>query len=86
MRTSLAAAIADVLTYHVGTERLRLRDLFGHQTVATLLGPEVTVHRFRVIDADTDDRNPAVTFLWYVPASNSTIVVIDDVLRPIDLP
>lgn len=80
------ATIADILTYHVGTERLSLRDLFRTTDVDTLLGPELTVRNFRVIDADTDDRNPRVTFPWYVPASNGAIVVIDDVLRPIDLP
>lgn len=81
-----AATISDVLLYHVGTDALRLRALYGHTTVATLLGPELTVERFRVIDADTDDRNPRVTFPWYVPASNGVIVAIDDVLRPVDLP
>lgn len=78
--------VSDVLRYHVGTERLSLRDLFRSQNVTTLLGPDVKVKRFRVIDADTDDRNPRVTFPWYVPASNGSIVVIDDVLRPFDLP
>lgn len=78
--------IADVLLYHVGTERLSVYDLFRRTDVTTLLGPEVQVRSFRVIDADTDDRNPRITFPWYVPASNGSIVVIDDVLRPIDLP
>lgn len=79
--------IIDVLLYHVGTDAIGPRDLYRRTTVTTLLDEaELTVKRFRVIDADTDDRNPRVTFPWYVPASNGVIVAIDDVLRPIDLP
>lgn len=78
--------IADVLLYHVGTERLSVWDLFRTTDVTSLLGPEVTLKNFRIIDADTDDRNARITFPWYVPASNGSIVVVDEVLRPIDLP
>ncbi len=80
------ATLTNVLLYHVGTERLRLTQLYRGATVSTLLGPDLKVRNFRVTDADTDDRDPRVTFPWYVPASNGSIVVIDDVLRPIDLP
>lgn len=78
--------ISDVLLYHVGDERLRFGDLIRRTSVTTLLGPDVEVSFFRVRDADTDDRDPRVTFPWYVPTDNGSIVVIDRVLRPIDLP
>lgn len=81
-----AGTISDVLLYHVGTRELGLRDLFRHSTVDTLLGPELRTRWFRIIDADTDDRNARVTFPWFVPAENGVIVVIDRVLRPVNLP
>lgn len=81
-----ADTIADVLTYHVGTRELGIRDLYRRTTVGTLLGPDLQTRWFRIIDADTNDRNARVTFPWFVPAENGVIVVIDRVLRPVDLP
>lgn len=76
----------DVLLYHVGAERVKVRELYRGGDVTTLLGPELEYRRFRIADADTDDRDARVTFPWFVPADNGNIVVIDRVLRPIDLP
>jgi uncharacterized surface protein with fasciclin (FAS1) repeats len=76
----------DVLLYHVAPEAKTVRELNGAGPIATLLGPTVEVNRWRVTDADTNDRDPYITRPSDIVAGNGIVHTVFGVLRPIDLP
>ena len=72
----------DVLLYHVGLGAGTVNDLQGH--VDTLGGP-ITVDGFKVIDADTDDRDARIVKPRDIETQQGFVQTVNRVLRPIDL-
>lgn len=79
--------LADVLLYHVAPEGQSLRQLRRAGQITTLLeGATLDVRRYRVIDADTDDRDARFRWPSNVETGNGVVHTVNRVLRPIDLP
>ena len=76
----------DVLLYHVAPGAKTVSELNDAGPIATLLGASIEVDGWRVVDADTDDRNPYITRQSDIVAGNGIVHTVFGVLRPIDLP
>ncbi len=76
----------DVLLYHVAPGAKTVSELDEAGSIATLLGASIEVDGWRVIDADTNDRDPYIVRPSDIVAGNGIVHTVFGVLRPIDLP
>ncbi|MBO6898202.1 MAG: fasciclin domain-containing protein [Shimia sp.] len=77
--------VSDVLTYHISPGEQDSTAVLGADSIDTLLGSELGVDGASLVDADPDAADAEI-IATDVAASNGVAHVIDEVLRPLDLP
>lgn len=77
--------VSDVLTYHISPGEQDSSAVLGADSIDTLFGSELGVDGASLVDADPD-ADDAEIIATDIGASNGVAHVIDEVLRPLDLP
>ncbi|MCP4207387.1 MAG: fasciclin domain-containing protein [Shimia sp.] len=77
--------VSDVLSYHVSPGEQDSTAVLGADSIDTLFGSELGVDGASLVDADPD-ADDAEIIATDIGASNGVAHVIDEVLRPLDLP
>ncbi len=77
--------VSDVLTYHISPGEQDSTAVLGTDSIDTLFGSELGVDGASLVDADPDADNAEI-IATDIAASNGVAHVIDEVLRPLDLP
>ncbi len=77
--------VSDVLTYHISPGEQDSAAVLGADSINTLFGSELGVDGASLVDADPDADNAEI-IATDIAASNGVAHVIDEVLRPLDLP
>jgi uncharacterized surface protein with fasciclin (FAS1) repeats len=77
--------VSDVLTYHISPGEQDSTAVLGADSIDTLFGSELGVDGASLVDADPD-ADDAEIIATDIGASNGVAHVIDEVLRPLDLP
>lgn len=77
--------VSDVLSYHVSPGEQDSTAVLGADSIDTLFGSELGVDGASLVDADPD-ADDAEIIAADIGASNGVAHVIDEVLRPLDLP
>jgi len=77
--------VSDVLTYHISPGEQDSTAVLGADSIDTLFGSELGVDGASLVDADPD-ADDAEIIATDIGANNGVAHVIDEVLRPLDLP
>ncbi|TCL08740.1 putative surface protein with fasciclin (FAS1) repeats [Shimia isoporae] len=79
------SVVSSILTYHVSPGEQDSTAVLGSETLATLQGGEIGVDGATLVDQDPNADDPMI-IQTDLAASNGVAHVIDDILRPVDLP
>lgn len=79
------SVVSSILTYHVSPGEQDSTAVLGSETLATLQGGEIGVAGATLVDQDSNATDPTIV-QTDLQASNGVAHVIDEILRPVDLP